>query len=129
MGRFPQYALTGAVGTLFNLVVFWLLTEYLGLWYVLASIAAFLVRSFFKFTLLCLWVYPKARGVRHRMWWFLGMEAFGLILGTTLLYLGVEGLGIPHLPALVLVITILYLVSFLASRHIVGKGHEGDSVI
>ncbi len=117
-----RYFLTGILGTFVNIGLFFVLLEIVGIWYLAASITAYLARSFTKYSLLRLWVFKGELGVNARFRWFLSMETLGLLLGTVLIYVFVEWLYLPHLSSLILTICLLYIAMLYGSRYIFASG-------
>lgn len=121
-GAFTRYAVVGALGALVNIGAFSILTAS-GLWYLAASVCAFLLRSITRYVLFKAWVFRTARS-RVRL--HLVVEIGNLLLGTAFLAAFVELLGVPELPALVLTILLLYGLGFLLARRVFrGEEREG----
>ncbi len=122
---FGRYALMGMFSTVVNIAAFVFFTSF-GLWYLVASIVAFSLRSLTRFTLLRYWVFKGETSRPHLFGWFVVQEIVGLILGTLVIAGFVEILGVPETLALVLTVCVLYLGGFLTARRIFAHDRQGD---
>lgn len=113
-----RYAATTAIATILNIAVFYVLSETLALWYIAASILAFLARSIFRYGMFRSWVFEARTNAPRSLVRFLGLESLSLIAGTGMLYALVEFADLPKLGALVLVMMTLYALTFVTTRRL-----------
>ena len=62
--QFSKFAVVGVINTLINLVVLFVFTEYLGLYYIYSAIIAFLFAVTNSFILNTLWTFKK--NIKHK---------------------------------------------------------------
>ncbi len=109
------------MATLLNIAVFYVFSEMFSFWYIAASVLSFLARSIFRYVGFRLWVFEARRRASRAFVRFLALEGFSLGAGTFMLYALVEFGGLPQLGALVLVMALLYVLTFVATRRLFGE--------
>jgi dolichol-phosphate mannosyltransferase len=120
MGRIARFLIAGSVNVLTNLLVLYVLTEYVHLWYLASSIISFGVSYLVSFSLQKFWTFKSSNP--HALWYQLPLHlslALGnLLLNTFLLYMLVEVAHVWYLLAQILVALIIAVDSFIISRKI-----------
>lgn len=115
-----RYLVMGGGSVSVNLGVFWILYHFLGTWYLLANLIAFLVRSVFKFCVLRMWVSTQnpRRRTLDQFVPFITADVMLYAIGTPLLAALVEWGGLPPPAALIVTIFILYLAGLGIARRL-----------
>jgi putative flippase GtrA len=114
--QFLKFALVGVSNTLVFLGVYALLSEVLGVYYLLASAIGFAVGATNGFLLNRAWTFQGHVGDALTPVRWAVVQASGLALDELLLYLCVSGLGIDKLVAQAIAILVVVVVTFLANR-------------
>ena len=114
-----RYVSMGALSTAIQLGVFWIATSVFSLWYMTATVIAFLARSCFKFVLVRTWLFGKRieGKTAHQLVQFFGLEVLYLGLGLALVRIGVEGIGIPPFVAFLGAGFLTWLMALILTRH------------
>jgi len=115
-----RFLLTGTAATLLNLLLLWLLTARLGLWYLTASVLAFSVALICNFTFQKFWAFGAADmwGAHAQLLQFIAVNLFNLALNTAFLYILVDRLTVPYLTAQIVSSLLISANSFCAYRWI-----------
>lgn len=115
-----RYLGMGVISTILNFGVFILTTQLWNVWYVYASILAFLTRSVGKFLLIRTWLFG-ARIPGHpllHLAQFVALEAIGLGLSVVFLALFVELLGLLPVIGLIATSAITSAISLILTRYL-----------
>lgn len=105
--QYPIYAkvvrflISGGTATLTNLILLYVLTDFVRLWYVVSAIVAFVVAFFVSFILQKFWTFrdlSQENIHRQAVIYFLA-ALFNLCLNTVLLYVLVEYFGVHYMIA------------------------------
>ncbi len=128
-----KYAIAGGIAVAANLVVLYVFTDLLGVWYVASSGIAFCVSLAAGFSLQKFWTFrdPSMRRIKRQMAMYLGVGILNLILGPALLYVLVETFALWYLAAQLVVMVLLAGESYLINRFITFKKetpYEGADV-
>jgi dolichol-phosphate mannosyltransferase len=128
--RFARFGLVGASGLLVNTVLLALLTDVVGLFYVVSAVIATQGSTLWNFCLTELWVFSDRdhkRGVGTRMALFFLMNNAALAVRGPLLILLTSGFGIHYVVSNVISLLGLTLVRFaLADTWIWAKARPGE---
>lgn len=116
--RIIKFLLVGGSAALINLLALYLLTGWLGLWYVLAEVIAFLIALAYNFTLQKLWAFEAAGRIERELPLFVVANLTNLAINAVLLYSFVEYLGIHYLPAQAIASALIALESYFLYRWI-----------
>lgn len=115
-----RFGFSGGAGVLAGYISLFVLTEFVGLWYILSSVVAGIVNGLINFFLEKYWTFKnRDKGAIYKQAGFYAMTRlalFGADVG--LLYLLVEYAHIHYLIAQIAITIILSLISFLACRKI-----------
>ena len=114
--QFLKFSLVGVSNTLLFLAVYTLLTEVLGVYYLLASAIAFAVGAVNGFLLNRAWTFQGHVGDALTPVRWIVVQGCGLALDELLLYLWVSGLGVDKLVAQAIAIVVVVVLTFLANR-------------
>lgn len=116
IAQFVKFGLVGVSNTLITLLVYTLLLNVLGVWYVAASALGFAVGAINGFLWNRAWTFKGHVGdsltpVR----WFV-VQGCGLLVNSALIYLFVDGAGMGKLVGQGVTIVIVTVLTFLANR-------------
>jgi dolichol-phosphate mannosyltransferase len=126
--RMGRFGLVGVSGLVVNTLLLALLTDAIGLWYVVAAVLATQGSTLWNFVLSDRWVF---RGRQHtlgplaRAASFFAMNNLALLVRIPLLYVLVSGLGFHHLVANVATLLALSLVRFGVADSYIWGGRPG----
>lgn len=115
-----RYLGMGVISTILNFGIFILATELGNVWYVYASILAFLTRSAVKFLLIRTWLFGTripGHPLLH-LAQFVALEAIGLGLSVLFLALFVELLSLVPIVGLVATSAIASVISLILTRYL-----------
>ncbi len=120
--QFIRFVVSGTTATLVDISLLYIITEYIGLWYLLSSIFSFLAGSITHFTISRHWVFNN----RQKTFWrqyksFFIIHLGGLAINTTGLYLLVQFLHIYYLLAKLMVVVLGVGWTFTANKKITFK--------
>jgi dolichol-phosphate mannosyltransferase len=130
--RFVEFGLVGASGIAVNTAVLALLTEAVGLHYMVSAIVSTQVATVWNFVLTDRWVF-KTRRVGAS--WLARLSAFSfmnnvaLALGGPLLFLLVSGLGVQYLLANVVSLLALAIARFVAADSLIWRGSTAGAAV
>jgi dolichol-phosphate mannosyltransferase len=128
--RFARFGLVGATGLVVNTVLLAVLTDVVGLFYVVSAVIATQGSTLWNFCLTELWVFSDRdhrRGLGSRMGLFFLMNNAALAVRGPLLVLLTSGLGIHYVVSNILSLLVLTLVRFaLADTWIWAKRPPGE---
>jgi len=123
-----QYSGVGVTAFTVDLVLFWILTRYTTLHYVLDTTLAFIVGTSVHFLLTSRFVFRKAERTGPQAYRrFLVVAGFGLLLTSILMYVAVDFLGLPPVAARVLVGGFVGVLSFIAHKKVSFKQTDAAS--
>ncbi len=121
--RIVRFVISGGTATTVNLSILYVLTHFLGVWYLYSSIMAFAASFFVSFTLQKFWTFGDAS--RHRMraqaFTYLLIILFALLINTTLLFIFVEMAHLHYLVAQFISGLLIAVINFFSYKHIVFK--------
>ncbi len=117
---FIRYVIAGTTAAAFDIFLLFIFTDIWQIWYLAASVFAFIAAFFLGFSLQKFWTF-KCRDfslMRQQMFFYLLSGLLGLGLNSAGMYLGVEVAGLHYLIAQILVGIILAGFSFVFSYYI-----------
>jgi putative flippase GtrA len=114
--QFVKFGLVGVSNTLITLLVYTLLWNLLGVWYVAASAIGFAVGAVNGFLWNRAWTFKGHVGdALTPVRWFV-VQGCGLLVNSALIYLFVDGAGVDKLAAQAVTIVIVTVLTFIANR-------------
>ncbi|MHB8660820.1 MAG: glycosyltransferase [Minisyncoccota bacterium] len=117
--RVVRFTIVGGTAMLVNVAILYMLTNGLGLWYVVSETIAFIAALLYNFTLQKLWTFGRTRGSAMRQGtWFVGINLANLALNVALLYIFVEFLGLWYIAAQIIASLLIAIESFFFYRAI-----------
>ena len=109
--KFARFAVSGAVGTMVDLVLLFVFTEWFAIWYLISSVFSFMFGSVTHFTVSRFWVFKNLEKTFWRQYAsFFLVHLGGLGVNTLALFVLVEYAHIYYLAAKI--ITVLFGVSW-----------------
>ena len=119
--RVTRYLISGGSAAVVNLALLFILVHFFYMWYLLASVVAFIgavtvsfmMQKFFTFN-----DYAKEK-IRQQSIIYLGIQIFNLGINALLLYLSVDMLHIHYLISQVWVLGVIAVYSFFMFKHMV----------
>lgn len=116
LAQFVKFGLVGVSNTLIALLVYTLLWNVLGVWYVAASAIGFAVGAVNGFLWNRAWTFKGHVGdALTPVRWFV-VQGCGLLVNSALIYLFVDGAGMGKLVGQALTIVIVMVVTFAVNR-------------
>lgn len=116
IAQFVKFGLVGVSNTLIALLVYTLLWNVLGVWYVAASAIGFAVGAVNGFLWNRAWTFKGHVGdALTPVRWFV-VQGCGLLVNSALIYLFVDGAGMGKLVGQALTIVIVMVVTFAVNR-------------
>ena len=103
------------------MAVLYLLTDVLGVWYVLSALAAYAASFAVSFGLQRNWTFGHrgADGAWPHLVGYLALFGFNMGLNAGLLYLLVDRAGLPHMLAQLILVVVIAIWNFAAMRYLV----------
>lgn len=123
-----RYLVSGGTAAFAHLGTLYLLTEFLGLWYLAANTWAFLLGLVVSFSLQKLWTFKDTRttGVHHQAFWYALVQMVSLGVDTVGLYLLVEYVHLWYLAAQFMLLVGIAVGNFFIFNKVIFK-HHGHS--
>jgi len=116
--QFLKFALVGLTGTLIHLVILYSLTEFLGIYYLISAVVAFVVASSNNFIWNKIWTFDEKIGheaARKYVQFFI-VSVIALIVNLFFLYLFTEFLGVYYLVSQIIAIALSLWINFFGNR-------------
>lgn len=126
--QFVKFGIVGVSNTLLSFVVFTLLLEVFGVWYLAASAIGFVLGAVNGFVLNRRWTFREHVGDALTPVRWAVVQGGGLLLNLGLVYVCVEDVGTEELVGQAIAIAIVVVITFFANRawtfraHAVGAG-------
>ncbi|MFH1376894.1 MAG: glycosyltransferase family 2 protein [Candidatus Woesearchaeota archaeon] len=116
--EFFKFAIVGGIGTVINVLILYLLTEKVGIYYMLSAIASFIVAMTSNFTLNKVWTFKENIklnvGKKYLQFGLISVSA--LLVNLFFLYFFTEILGIYYIVSQILAIGIALIINFLGNK-------------
>ncbi len=115
--KFIRFSISGGVATLVDISLLYILTEYIGIWYLISSIFSFITGSITHFTISRHWVFKNFKKTFwHQYKSFFAIHLGGLAINITGLYILVEYFDIYYILAKLLVVVLGVTWTFFANK-------------
>jgi putative flippase GtrA/aryl carrier-like protein len=116
-----RFVISGGTATLVNLATLYVLTHFLGIWYLYSSILAFAASFFVSFSLQKFWTFGENSHDRMQAQatLFLGVMLFALSLNTVLIYIFVELANAHYLLGQLASGILIAFVNYFSYKHVV----------
>ena len=113
-----KFAIVGVINTLINLVVLYIFTEFLGIYYLVSAIFAFIVANINSFLLNKIWTFKE--NIKHkaasRYIKFVVVSVIALVVNLIFLYAAVEYFKLWYMFAQVLAVILNFLINFFGNK-------------
>ena len=116
--EFFKFGIVGAIGTLLNISILYLLTEKAGFYYILSAIFSFIVAMTSNFILNKLWTFKEniKLGIGKKYLQFGLISVTALLVNLFFLYIFTELFGIYYIISQILAIGIALIINFLGNK-------------
>ena len=116
-----RYLISGGISFGTNIVILYLLTEYLGLYYLASVVLAFLVAFVVSFFMMKRWTFQDTskEGVHQQMSIYLSVAVFNMLLNTALVYLFVEYIGVWYIFSQFIASLLIAVSSFFIYKYLI----------
>lgn len=116
--RFVRYFITGGMSALVDLALFWIFTQYMGVYYILAALLSFCVAFTLNYVLSRYWVFgPGRRAIAHEATLVLIVSVVGLGLHIAVLWMLVEWFSLPEMLAKIVATGLVFFWNFGARQY------------
>ena len=120
-----KFCLVGVFNTFLHFGIYYCLTRYLGLQFLLANALAFMLAASSSYLLNKFWTFEdKSKDHRKQYSKFISVATVGLIINEGLMYLFVSALGLYDLLALIIAALVVVFWNFLMNRYWTFRVHE-----
>ena len=118
-----RFLIAGGSAAVVNLGILYILTDYVKMWYVLASVYAFIAAFFVSFLLQKYWTFKEQTHtlVKKQMLLYLGTAGVNILIGTALLYIFVEYFGLHYLFGQIISQGLIAFLSYFVYQHVIFK--------
>lgn len=125
--KMVRYVISGSTGAVANIGTLFVLTHFLGVWYLASSVVAFIVSFFVSFYLQRTWTFQQnlPNTVARHMMLYLLTALFNLALNTAIVYISVEYIGLWYVLAQIVAGAIVAVSSFFIYKHLIFTAAEG----
>lgn len=120
LSKILKFITGGGVGLVARFITLYLLTEYLGVWYLLSAIIAYLLNNLVNFTIQKFWTFKDndLTKLRKEIVSYVQMMALFFVCNTAFLYIFVEYFQIHYLIAQLILTTFLSIMGYLIQQKI-----------
>ncbi len=118
-----RFLIAGGSAAVVNLGILYILTDYVKMWYVLASVYAFIAAFFVSFLLQKYWTFKEQTHtlIKKQMLMYLGTAGVNILIGTALLYIFVEYVGLHYLFGQIISQGLIAFLSYFVYQHVIFK--------
>ncbi len=116
--EFFKFAFVGLIGTIINLIILYSLTEFLGIYYIISAIFAFIIAATNNFILNKTWTFNEKISYKtlDKYSQFFSVSLVALLINISFLYILTEFLGIHYLISQVIAIGLALSINFLGNK-------------
>jgi dolichol-phosphate mannosyltransferase len=128
--KFFRFSVAGLVSTGLNLVLLYVFTQYLGVWYLTASTIAFIISVGTHFLLQKMWVFihhKVTHSVGRQFGGFTTLALLNLVLNSASMYLFVSIIGINYLISQIFIRLLLAWMNYGLYERMIFTKPEGPS--
>lgn len=119
--KIARYTISGCTAAFTNIGLLYVLTDFIGVWYVLSEIISFIVAFMISFTLQKYWAFQdrSQEGVHRQAISFFVVAIFNLLLNTALIYILVEYLHLHYVVAQFLIGILIAVENFFLYQFLI----------
>jgi dolichol-phosphate mannosyltransferase len=116
--EFIKFGVVGGIGTLINIAILYLLTEKVGVYYLISAIFSFIVAMSSNFILNKIWTFKEnvKLGIKKKYLQFGLVSVSALLVNLFFLYIFTEVLGIYYIISQILAIGIALIINFIGNK-------------
>jgi len=116
--EFFKFALVGLLGTLINIGVLYLFTEFFGVYYVISAIFAFIIAATSNFFFNKVWTFKEriSDSIAKKYASFFAVSVTALLVNLFFLYLFTEFFGVYYILSQIIAIGISLIINFLGNK-------------
>lgn len=126
--RISKFGVSGGVSAISNIVILFILSNFIGLWYLTASVISFIISSLLNFYMQKKWVFGDNNhdhiDVVRQMMYFYIMAIINIIINIALMYAFVDYFGIYYILAQAITLIILASLNFFCYGRFIFKKNE-----
>ncbi|HCS93869.1 MAG TPA: GtrA family protein [Bavariicoccus seileri] len=112
-----KFGVVGVIASLIDFGVLYVLTEYLGINYLVSSTISFLASVIFNYILSVKWVFVTAKTNKTKeLLLFTILSAVGLVINNLLMWVFVEKAGVYYMLAKVIATVVVMLYNFISRK-------------
>jgi dolichol-phosphate mannosyltransferase len=128
--KLVRFVISGGAATLTNLGILYVLTNLFHVWYLLSSVAAFIISFFVSFALQKFWTWKDhaTESLHRQAGAYFAVTLTGLGLNTLFMYLLVDKAGLQYLVAQIIASAVIAVFNFfMYQKFVFNKRHANDS--
>lgn len=115
---FVKYCIVGGTAAIVDFGLLFGLTEFFGVYYLYSATVSFVLSALTNYTLNRRWTFRSDGKKRRQIPIFFAVATMGLAINNSIMYVGVEKLGLWYMLAKVLATGIVLIWNFLGNRYI-----------
>ncbi|MDE2041033.1 MAG: GtrA family protein [Patescibacteria group bacterium] len=119
--KFMKFAVSGGTAAVLSIVLLYIFTDWLGWWYLISSIIAFIISMVAHFILQKLWVFThkETDGVHIQLAKFLMLSLVNLGINSLFMYAAVSVLGLNYLVAQFIIRIVLAVMNYFVYERLI----------
>jgi putative flippase GtrA len=126
--RFVRYFITGGISALVDWSLFWVMTQYLGIYYLSAALLSFCISFVVNYILSRYWVFgPGVRAMAHEATLVLFVSIMGLCFHMAVLWMLVEWVSLPEMLSKIIATGVVFFWNFGARQYWVFSHPQGSA--
>jgi dolichol-phosphate mannosyltransferase len=116
--EFVKFGVVGGIGTIVNIIILYLLTEKVGIYYLISAIFSFIIAMSSNFILNKIWTFKEniRLGIKKKYLQFSLISILALLVNLLFLYIFTEFFGIYYIISQILGIGISLIINFLGNK-------------
>jgi dolichol-phosphate mannosyltransferase len=116
--QFIKFLIVGGLGTIITIVLLYIFTEFVGIYYIISSIFAFIIAMTHNFILNKIWTFKEKISLEfwNKYLKFVLVSISAFAVNISFLYIFTELIGIYYLLSQVLAIGVAFIINFSGSK-------------
>ena len=117
-----KFGIVGVIATLIDYIILFILTEYVGLYYLISSIISFSISLIFNYILSIIWVFNiKNKQTYKELLLFVILSIVGLIINQIILYFCTDILNCYYMISKMIATVIVMIYNFITRKKFIEK--------
>ena len=117
-----KFGIVGVIATLIDYIILFILTEYVGLYYLISSIISFSISLIFNYILSIIWVFNiKKKQIYKELLLFVILSIVGLIINQIILYFCTDILNCYYMISKMIATVIVMIYNFITRKKFIEK--------